>query len=349
MDKYSTYIYNEIASLIKDNNILNKLIINDKELNKKNPFIYLADEMIYKISLLINLNNYNENNENEEFNIQLSERLKSFNNSFNLKLQSNNSSSFQNYTSNKNIMASPDENLVLDPINQYILKSLMHYILKYNDKVNNAIIILYTQYIRSKTRILGICNLSEYLKKEINSYTLYNLGLLSLSVGRYKKGLLNGIESNNKVMIEIKNEIIVLLEKNIQALVNIIKELENDGNTFNNNKTVINVSKEIINNKYYENNEENNLVYYLIKKIILILSDIHIVLKYMSSHSHLFEEDLSKLNLENFIGIIFNILMNKKKNRINNSYNNETERIKKHIKEITVNPYIWIYSIFGIL
>ena len=163
---------------------------------------------------------------------------------------------------------------------------------------------------------------------------MYNFGLLSLSVGRYKKGLLNGIESNNKVLIDIKNEIFVLLEKNIKSFIKIIKDLESDRNLLNNNKIFINISKEIINDKYNMNNDDNNSAYYLIKKILLLLSDIHIVLKYISSHKHLFEDDLSKLNLEKFVELIFNMLMNKKKNKMSKNYNNETERIKKHIKEI---------------
>ena len=326
MDKYSTYIFNEIYGLVKDNNGLNKIVIDEKELNKKNPFVFLADEMIYKISLLINLNNYNENNENEEFNLQLTERMKSFNSSFNLALHSNNSSSFQNI-SNKNLNPSPDENYVLDPKMQYILKSLVHYIIKYSDNVNKAIILLYTQYIRSKTRILGICNLSEYLKKDLNCYTNYNYGLLSLAVGKYKNGLLNNIESNNRVMNDIKNELITLLEKNINILINLIKEYEKENSNTNNNKIVINLSKIEIDNNF--NSEENNSKYYLTKKIILLLSDIHIILKYISSHRHLFEEDLTKINLEKFIDIIFNILMNKKKNNTN-----ESEEIRKIIKEM---------------
>ena len=40
MDKYSSYIYNEIISIVKDKNILNKLIINEKDLDKKKP-IYI--------------------------------------------------------------------------------------------------------------------------------------------------------------------------------------------------------------------------------------------------------------------------------------------------------------------
>ena len=335
MDKYSNYIYNEICDLVKDNNFLNKIVIDDKLLNKKNPFMYIADEMIHKISLLINLNNYNENNENEEFNLQLTERMKSFNSSFNLALHSNNSSSFQNI-SNKNINVSPDENYVLDPKMQYILKSLVHYIIKFNDNVNKAIIILYTQYIRSKTRILGICNLSDYLKKDLNCYTNYNYGLLSLAVGKFKNGLVNNIESNNRVMNDIKNELITLLEKNINTLLNIIKEYESENtkDANNNNKVVINVSKTAIDNDYNKNHEENNSFYYLVKKIILILSDIRIVLKYMSSHKHLFEEDLTKINLENFIELIFGILMNEKKLNSGSIYNDGVEKIKKLIKEI---------------
>ena len=337
MDKYSLYIYNEVANLIKDNNTLNKIEINEKGLSKKNPFIYLADKMIYKISLLINLNNYNENNENEEFNIQLTERMKSFSGSFNLALQSNNSSSFQNYQSNKNTSTNqyPDENLVLDPKNLYILKSLVHYIIKYENNVNNAIVILYTQYIRSNTRILGIKNLSDYFKKDLKGYTNYNYGLLSLAVGKYKTGLLNGIESNNKVMNNIKNDLIILIENYINKLIISIKEFENENTNLNdNNKIIINLSKEEIDNNYNKYYKENNPAYYLIKKIILILSDIQIILSYISSHKHLFEDDFSNLNLEKFIDIIFNILMNKKKNKINNIYNNETEKIKRLIKEI---------------
>ena len=57
------------------------------------------------------IHNYNENNENEEFNIQLSEKMKLYNNSINLALHSNNSNSFQNRsTSFQNL--SPDENYI---------------------------------------------------------------------------------------------------------------------------------------------------------------------------------------------------------------------------------------------
>ena len=91
---------------------------------KKNPFVSLAEEMIYKVSLLLNLNNYNENDENDEFNIQLSEKMKSFNNSYSLALHSNNSSSFQNISAS--LQNPSDENYILDAKNQYILKTLLH-------------------------------------------------------------------------------------------------------------------------------------------------------------------------------------------------------------------------------
>ena len=324
IDKYSGYIYNELLSLIDGYQTYNKIVINEEKLRKKNPFISLSEEMIYKISLLLNLNNYNENNENDEFNIQLSEKMKSYNNSHSLALHSNNSNSFQNIsTSLQNI--SPDENYILDPKVQYILKSLLLYILKYDNTVNNAIIILYTQYIRSKHRIIGLSNLSKYLKKDMNCLTNYNYGLISLSLGKHKNGLLNGIESNNKVISDIKNELIELLEQNINILMNFTKDLEETKNQ-NKDRIIINISKEKIESDYLKKNEE-----YLIKKIILILSDIRIILKYISSHRRLFEEDLSKKNFDKFIDFIFNNLMNKKKAKIGT----EIEKTKKLIRDLT--------------
>ena len=192
IEKYSAYIYKELLYLLQGYQTYNKIIINQDKLRKKNPFISLAEEMIYKISLLLNLNNYNENNENEEFNILLSEKVKSssISNSYSLALHSNNSNSFQNVSmSLQNI--SPDENYILEPKNQYILKSLLYYIIKYDYTVNDAIVILYTQYLRSNNRILGIRNLSNYLNKDLNHLTNFNYGLLALSQGKYKNGLLN--------------------------------------------------------------------------------------------------------------------------------------------------------------
>ena len=324
IEKYSQYLYNELLSLIEGYQNYNKIVLNYDKLRKKNPFLFLPEEMIYKISLLLNLNNYNENNENEEFNIQLTEKMKTFNNSYSLTLHSNNSSSFQNIsTSLQN--PSPDENYILDPKIQYILKSLLLYILKYDNGVNNAIIILYTQYIRSRHRIVGICNLSNYLKKNINCLTNYNYGLLSLSLGQYKNGLLNGIESNNKVVNDIKNELIDLLEKNMNILMNFAKDLDENNNQ-NKNRIIINISKEKIESNNFKNNEE-----YLTKKIILILSDIRIILKYISSHRKLFEEDLAKKILDKFIDFIFNTLMNKKKGKLGT----ELEKTKKLIRDLS--------------
>ena len=324
IEKYAKYIYNELIDLIEGYQNYNKIIINDEKLRKKNPFIFLSEEMICKISLLLNLNNYNENNENEEFNIQLSEKMKSINNSYNLALHSNNSSSFQNIsTSFQNI--SPDENYILEPKNQYILKSLLHYIIKYDNSINNAIIVLYTQYIRGKQRIVGIYNLSNYLKKDLNCLTNYNYGILSLSLGKFRNGLINGIESNSKVMNNIKNELIVLLDNNINILMNITPELE-ENKTLNKDKIIINASKEIIESDYIKNNED-----YLIKKVILILSDIRIILKYISSHRRVFEEDLSKKNFDKFIDFIFTTLMNKKKTKLGA----ETEKTKKLIRDLS--------------
>ena len=324
IDKYSGYIYNELLSLVDGYKNYNKITINEEKLRKKNPFIFLSEEMIYKISLLLNLNNYNENNENEEFNIQLTEKMKTFNNSYSLTLHSNNSNSFQNISTSV-INISPEENYILDPKIQYILKSLLHYILKYDNGVNNAIIILYTQYIRSKHRIIGICNLSNYLKKDLNCLTNHNYGLLSLSLGKHKNGLLNGIESNNRVINDIKNELVELLEQNINILMNFIKVLEENKNQ-SKDEIIINISKEKIESEYLKKNEE-----YLLKKILLILSDIRIILKYISSHRRLFEEDLSKKNLDKFIDFIFNTLMNKKKIKVGT----EIEKTKKLIRDLT--------------
>ena len=322
IEKYSNHIYNELLNLIEGYQNYIKIIINEEKLKKKNPFVSLAEEMIYKVSLLLNLNNYNENDENDEFNIQLSEKMKSFNNSYSLALHSNNSSSFQNISAS--LQNPSDENYILDAKNQYILKTLLHFILKYDNNVNNAIIVLYSQYIRSKKRVIGICNLSNYLKKDLNCLTNYNYGLLSLSLGKYKNGLINGIESNNKVMNDTKNELISLLDNNIGILMNIIKELDaNKSQT--NDKIIINISKEKIESNYIKNNED-----YLIKKMILILSDIRIILKYISTHKRLFEEELSKKNLEKFIEIIFNTLMNRKKTKLGT----DSEKTKKLIRDL---------------
>ena len=323
IEKYSNHIYTELLSLIDGYQNYQKIIISEDKLKEKNPFVSLAEDMIYKVSLLLYLNNYNENDENDEFNIQLSEKIKSINSSYNLALHSNNSSSFQNIsTSLQN--QSPDENYILDSKNQYILKTLVHYLIKYDNDVNKAIIVLYSQYIRSKRRIIGICNLSNYLKKELNCLTNYNYGLLSLSLGKYKNGILNGIESNNKVMNDIKNELIDLLDNNISILMNIIKELEINKNQ-NKDKIIINISKEKIESDYTKNNED-----YLIKKMILILSDIRIILKYISTHKRLYEEDISKKNLDKFIEFIFNTLMNRKRTK----HGIDTEKTKKLIRDL---------------
>ena len=45
-------------------------------------------------------------------------------------------------------------------------------------------------------------------------------------MGKYRNGLLNGIEANNQVLIDIKNELIELLEQNINILMNFIKDLQ---------------------------------------------------------------------------------------------------------------------------
>ena len=323
IEKYSGYIYKELLELIDGYQNYQKIVINDEKLRKKNPFIVLSEEFIYKISLLLNLNNLNENNENDEFNIQLSEKTKSLNSTSSLTLHSNNSSSFQNISSSFQNQ-SPDENYDLEPKMLYILKSLVYYIIKYDNSVNNAISILYTQYLRSKHRVLGICNLSNYLKKDLNCLTNYNYGLLSLSLGKYKNGLLNGIESNSKVINVVKNELISLLDNNISILMNVSKELEENKNLYK-DKIIINLSKEMIESNYLKSNED-----YLIKKFILILSDIRIILKYIVSHRKLFEEDLSKKNLDKFIDFLFNTLMNKSKAKLGV----ETERTKKLTKDL---------------
>ncbi len=326
IEKYSAYIYKELLYLLQGYQTYNKIIINQDKLRKKNPFISLAEEMIYKISLLLNLNNYNENNENEEFNILLSEKVKSssISNSYSLALHSNNSNSFQNVSmSLQNI--SPDENYILEPKNQYILKSLLYYIIKYDYTVNDAIVILYTQYLRSNNRILGIRNLSNYLNKDLNHLTNFNYGLLALSQGKYKNGLLNGIESDNKVMGNIKNELISLLDNNIKILMNFIKELEEDNKNSTQDKIIINISKGKIESDYFKSNED-----YSIKKVILILSDIRLILKSIYSHKRLFEEDLAKKNLDKFIDYIFNTLMYKKKIKLST----ETEKTKKLTRDL---------------
>ena len=81
----------------------------------------------------------------------------------------------------------------------------------------------------------------------------------------------------------------------------------------------------MIESNYLKSNED-----YLIKKFILILADIRIILKYIVSHRKLFEEDLSKKNLDKFIDFLFNTLMNKSKAKLGV----ETERTKKLTKDL---------------
>ena len=156
ISKYSEYIYKEFSLIL--NNISKELKEIDvqekeKEIQLKSPFINLANTMFQKLSFLLSLNHYDEN-ENNDFNIMVLERMQSFNRTTSSYSLTHRSSSMKNKSSNTGMQN--EDNYLFNKNQQIILKSVMYFILKNENDIQEIIQILNKQYIRALVRNIGV-------------------------------------------------------------------------------------------------------------------------------------------------------------------------------------------------
>ena len=179
--------------------------------------------MIQNLSFLLSLNNFDED-ENNDFNIMVLERMQSFNRTTSSYSLSHKSSSMKKQSSNTNVQN--EDNYLFNKNQQIILKSVMYFILKSQNNIQNIIQILNKQYIRALVRNIGIKEFFEYVKifKDNQNLTNYFYGIISFAVG---KDIHNGIETVNlsnfflnkeekKYIIAILNNELIEFNKNCE-------------------------------------------------------------------------------------------------------------------------------------
>jgi len=172
ISKYSEYIYKEFSLIL--NNTLKELKEIDvqekeKEIQLKSPFINLANTMFQKLSFLLSLNHYDEN-ENNDFNIMVLERMQSFNRTTSSYSLTHRSSSMKNKSSNTGMQN--EDNYLFNKNQQIILKSVMYFILKNENDIQEIIQILNKQYIRALVRNIGVKEFFEF-QQQIKKDNLY--------------------------------------------------------------------------------------------------------------------------------------------------------------------------------
>jgi len=307
--KYSEYIYKEFNLILSNTSKeLNEINIKEKEkeIQSKSPFITLANTMIQNLSFLLSLNNFDEN-ENNDFNIMLLERIQSFNRTTSSYSLSHRSSSMKKQSSNTNMQN--EDNYLFNKNQQIILKSVMYFILKSQNNIQNIIQILNKQYIRALVRNIGIKEFFEYVKifKDNQNLTNYFYGIISFAVG---KDIHNGIETVNlsnfflnkeekKYIIAILNNELIEFNKNCEFF----EKYEKNKKDCEYLLIMENQISKSLNIKVEE--------YFMkLKNILLILSDLNIIIKFVGKHKSLYENEIDLKLFENTIRIIFDFIFN---------------------------------------
>ena len=292
---------NKIASELDEEKILNQLY-------SDSPYYKMAYIILEKLFFLLELNNFKEQDKeisSQAIDVSDSELLnKKTSSSKELPGLNHN-----NKINNRKSVKYDEDEFILTTNQQIYLKSLINFLHK-NINPISVKNFMQRQYMRAKSRQIGIENSYKYL----NDNTRFNINYILNSVGSICYSVRNDIYSNietvNTSPIMIKPDEIGLLLTYYIYLFN--ENIYGYSSNLSNLK-LLSVTEEEINNE--------SITCYRLKNLNLILYDINILLKFINetkSNFNIETIDTSFVkNIENFINFSIQYVFNSFKNKDN--------------------------------